>query len=292
MIIVKMCTQIELFGIRETYRSSLLYGAYKCALALYPLLDTSIDLDYDTIIWSMMRNLHDFNNKEYNLSNVMKQYHLTLRFLIDVGVKIKSGSTYIFVGLIGGIPDKETYSAFTENDFFYKIYDDLLELGMNLSNPDTIGCVRSFGSLLVVEKLGLTELFLCKKYLLYELVPFDHEDYFNIWELLMRYNKITDDDLYNILKYVMRDRIYFHNSTSYITKLNSFFKFFKQTHKIVLMDDLLQHIVKYYCSSEALENILNNVDDIHVSNVYEIDISKPDIFNTLQKYGIAVVWKN
>lgn len=285
-----MCAQIELLGIRETYKMSLYYGSYKCALTLYPLLGTSVDLDYDNIIWSMLHNLHDFYSKGYKLSNVMEQYHLTLRFLIDIGIKIKTST--IFVSFIGGIADKETYFTFTENKFFYEIYNDLLELGMHLSDPDIIQYLRSYGSLLAVEKLGLTELFLCKKDLLYGLVLLCHEDYFNIWELLMRYNKITDDDIHNILKCAIHDRIYFHNSTSYVTKLNSFFKFFKQTNNIVITDDLLQKTATYLYSSDVLETILDNVDIFRVCNTIEIDKHNPDFCNILQKYGIAVVWKN
>ena len=277
-----MCSEIELIGIHETYKTALLYGSYKSAALLYPLIYPNDKLNYENLIPEIIAEMH---HRRKSSEQYMKQYHLTLTFLIEIGIKIKSSTSLI--RLMNGINTENDYLLCAGNEYFYNIYDNLIELGVQMPRRKDISFIHTYGALLMIEKLNLMELFLNDDNIPHEIVVLCNSDYFNIWTLIIKYINLTEKDMACIFGYAMKCKVYMDNIT-FEKMICDFFVFFNAA-RFVLTDDILYTAMS--CSYDALMYILSNVSDINVNNTYMIDVRKADTYHILKKYGIAVEWR-
>lgn len=301
----KSHSKFDYTNILRLYEQSLLYGSYACAQVLHPLLDSTSKIEYESIINRMMEAMYraDYNSSTENTSEIFELYHLTLRFLIDIGISIpKNLDENVFYHFVVRLYYEKTYLAYTSQPYFYRIINDLIELGGCLEHSSLVtSCVNadSYGGLLLLDELNVLELNLKNIRDLHECIHPTSTHFYDIMEIIFKYKEFTRDEIVNILNVVIKQRMYCVSDLAFKQMLQQFFNFFKTKCKIVLTDFVLNTILTR--APEGLELILENVDYIDIHQTYDLNKiytkntqyelgTIESVHTTLKKFNIDAVW--
>ena len=137
----KSHSKFDCKNILRLYEQSLLYGSYACAQVLHPLLGSwdakafpvapirsssyggsSFKIEYESIINRMMEAMYnaDYDCPTENTTQILESYHLTLRFIIDIGVSVpKNLDEYIFHYFVVKLYSKKKYSEYISQPYFH-----------------------------------------------------------------------------------------------------------------------------------------------------------------------------
>ena len=303
----KSHSKFDCKNILRLYEQSLLYGSYACAQVLHPLLDSSFKIEYDSIINRMMEAMYnaDYDCPTENTTQILESYHLTLRFIIDIGVSVpKNLDEYIFHYFVVKLYSKKKYSEYISQPYFHQIINDLIELGGCLEHSSLVtSCVfaDSYGGLLLLDELNILELNLKNISNLHEYIHISSTHFYDIMEIIFKYKEFTRDEIVNILNVVIKQRMYCVSDLAFKQMLQQFFNFFKTRCKIVLTDFVLNTILTR--APEGIELILENVDYIDIHQTYDLNkiyIKNTQsqcelgtieyVYATLKKFNIDAVW--